>query len=195
MLTKEQIRVDEIIDNARIAFSRFGYKKTSVEDIAKLSGLTKTALYYYFKNKEEVFKAVVLKEAEILRGKIIDAVVNAETPVNQLKVFIESRMLGLQDVSIIYDIFKSELYDHLNFINELRSSFQSEEHELLKSILANGQEQGYFKPMDIECTSETIGMVLKGLEIPLFIDLNLEKQRRKLEQVIDLLLRGIIIIN
>jgi AcrR family transcriptional regulator len=192
LLTKEQIRVEEIVENASVAFAKYGYKKTSLEDIAKLTGLTKTALYYYFKNKEELFKAVVFKEAQSLSMKIVNIVSTANNPVEQLKLYIQARMLGLQDVSIIYDIFKSELYDHLNFINEVRATFIQEEKHLIKTILDKGIEENVFAIENTECTSETIILLLKGLEIPLFIESDISVQAKKLEQVTTLLLKGIL---
>ena len=43
--------------------ARFGYEKTTMEDIARRVGLNKTSLYYYFQNKEAIFTEVVIQEA------------------------------------------------------------------------------------------------------------------------------------
>ena len=53
----------QLIEAAGVTFSRFGYRKTTMDDIAFAAGKGKSSLYYYFKNKEEVFEAVVEKEA------------------------------------------------------------------------------------------------------------------------------------
>jgi len=39
-------------------FAHYGYRRTSMEDIAREAGMTRTALYYHFKNKEEIFVAL-----------------------------------------------------------------------------------------------------------------------------------------
>ena len=43
-----------VILSAASAFRRRGYHNTSMVDIAKTLGLTKAALYYYVRNKEEI---------------------------------------------------------------------------------------------------------------------------------------------
>jgi len=39
-------------------FTHYGYRRTSMEDIAREAGMTRTALYYHFKNKQEIFEAL-----------------------------------------------------------------------------------------------------------------------------------------
>ncbi len=48
----------QILKEARWCFLNFGYDKTSLEDIAKRAGLSRTLLYKTFKNKEEIYLAV-----------------------------------------------------------------------------------------------------------------------------------------
>ncbi|MFW6389223.1 MAG: TetR/AcrR family transcriptional regulator, partial [Marinilabiliaceae bacterium] len=48
-----------ILKSARELFAKFGYRKTTMEDIAQALRKGKSSLYYYFKNKEEIFQAVI----------------------------------------------------------------------------------------------------------------------------------------
>lgn len=59
MIDKEKIKRKIIIDAGDI-FSRFGFSKTTMSDIAGKTGMGKSSLYYYFKSKEEVFEQVVI---------------------------------------------------------------------------------------------------------------------------------------
>lgn len=52
--TKEQIALA-----ATRLFARLGYDGTSIRDIAEASGVTKPALYYHFKSKEELYKWII----------------------------------------------------------------------------------------------------------------------------------------
>ncbi|HNX67284.1 MAG TPA: helix-turn-helix domain-containing protein, partial [Bacteroidales bacterium] len=54
----------KIVEIAREIFTRFGFKKTTMEEIAVASRKGKSSIYYYFTSKEDVFKAVVEREAE-----------------------------------------------------------------------------------------------------------------------------------
>lgn len=48
-----------LIAIARIHFSEYGYEKTSLEDIAIEANVTRGAVYHHFKNKKNLFKAVL----------------------------------------------------------------------------------------------------------------------------------------
>ena len=56
----------EILKAASECFARFGYEKTTLDDIGKMVGLNKASLYYYYKNKEDIFAEVVLQAGDSL---------------------------------------------------------------------------------------------------------------------------------
>lgn len=57
-LPAEQRR-EQLLESARKLFSEKGYRGTSTEEIAANAGLTKGALYFHFKSKEEILVALV----------------------------------------------------------------------------------------------------------------------------------------
>lgn len=56
-----QQREAEILQAAQWCFLNFGFRKTSLEDIAKRAGLSRTLLYKHFKDKEEIFIEVFVR--------------------------------------------------------------------------------------------------------------------------------------
>lgn len=58
---KTDLRRDEILAAAVQVFGRFGYRKTSVQDIAQAAGLSKPGLYLHFSGKDELFSAAMEK--------------------------------------------------------------------------------------------------------------------------------------
>ncbi|MFT7220066.1 MAG: AcrR family transcriptional regulator [Candidatus Azotimanducaceae bacterium] len=44
---------------ARKLFSRYGYRRVSLEDIANETGMSRSGIYNYFRNKEDILKTVV----------------------------------------------------------------------------------------------------------------------------------------
>jgi AcrR family transcriptional regulator len=58
----QNTRRDNILQAAAAAFARYGYEKTTLDDISQSVGLNKASLYYYFKNKDDLFVAVVVME-------------------------------------------------------------------------------------------------------------------------------------
>ncbi len=161
---------EQIINAAAVVFGKFGYKKTTMDEIGMAAGKGKTAIYYYFRNKEDVFKEVIEKEAKILEQNLIQAISSKFSPEDKLKTYIYTRMRTMLSLSNFYDALKNELLDHLPFINALRKEIDNNEIDLVKSILTEGVEKGIFDIKDIHFSTITIVTTLKGLEIPLFVE-------------------------
>lgn len=79
MTEAELSRRDAALDEAAQLFLRFGYRKTSMDDIARAAGVSRQALYLWFPNKEALFRAMVDRLlASIDAG--IDAALLAKAP-------------------------------------------------------------------------------------------------------------------
>lgn len=59
-MSKAQQTRESIINAAQELFIRKGYDQTSIEDIMRLTGISKGGLYYHFKSKEEIMDAMLL---------------------------------------------------------------------------------------------------------------------------------------
>ncbi len=189
--SKEKTR-ENIIRSAIIVFGKFGYKKATMDDIAVAVGKGKTGLYYYFKNKEDVFKAVIEKEANELANAISEAVNSSSNPVEKLKAYFFTRMNTLLKVSIFYEAMKSEVLDNLQFMNQTRLTYDKAELELVKQILYDGIKQEYFELKDVENSAITILTALKGLEIPFFVQNRNHDFEKNIESLFNLICFGLI---
>jgi AcrR family transcriptional regulator len=63
---KKDLNRENILKIARDIFSKYGFKKTTLDDIANAVRKGKSSLYYYFESKEDLFQAVIMKEVDIL---------------------------------------------------------------------------------------------------------------------------------
>jgi AcrR family transcriptional regulator len=54
-------RLTHVLETALTVFTRHGFRKTSIEDIAKAAGISRQGIYFHFKNKDELFRASVQK--------------------------------------------------------------------------------------------------------------------------------------
>ncbi|MFN8036435.1 MAG: TetR/AcrR family transcriptional regulator [Acidimicrobiia bacterium] len=61
---------ERILDAARTCFSRFGLRKTAMEDIAREAGLSRGTLYRYFPDKESLYSAVSERETRLFLEEI-----------------------------------------------------------------------------------------------------------------------------
>jgi AcrR family transcriptional regulator len=64
-------RRERLLDEAAALIERYGYDKTTVDDLARAAGISKGAFYLVFDGKEALFVALIEREAERLLGHLI----------------------------------------------------------------------------------------------------------------------------
>lgn len=191
MVNKEEFRKKIIITSGQI-FSRYGYKKTTMDEISKALKMGKSSIYYYFRSKEEIFEAVVLHEADILRHELTTAIKSVESPVGKMKNYVFVRMKAFEKLSNYYNAIFDKNLDHFEFIESIRSRYDREELAILRLILYDGARKKVFSVANSEYTALAVQTALKGLEVPLFWEkkeMNIEK---RLSAILDILFYGII---
>lgn len=65
------MKEEQIVDAARQLFGTYGYKRVSVDEIAKEANVTKRTVYSYFKSKEEILKYFLNEEVQNMK-KIVE---------------------------------------------------------------------------------------------------------------------------
>ena len=99
---------NNILSKSRELFEQYGYQKTTLTDIAKSVGKVKTAIYYYFSGKEEIFAALVKSEAEDFNRKLFKQVEKVEGPIAKIELYVKTRMKLMQSLSNRYSFLKQE---------------------------------------------------------------------------------------
>jgi AcrR family transcriptional regulator len=191
MIDKEKIKRKIVIDAGDI-FSRFGFRKTTMSDIARKTGMGKSSLYYYFKSKEEVFEQVVIYEADILIGELTKALERSNGAKEKLKNYITVRMQVLHKLSNYYNAVFSDDLSHFDFIEKVRERYNKEEILTIQRILNKGIEQGQFSIENTELTAIAIFTAMKGLEIPLFWHKVSDEPEMRSENMLNILFYGIV---
>jgi AcrR family transcriptional regulator len=82
---------NEVMQKAKSTFTRFGYAKTTLDDIAREAGMNKATLYHYFKNKEALFLQVMLQVATEGLQDLMMKTSKLKTPEKQLLYFFAER--------------------------------------------------------------------------------------------------------
>ncbi len=191
MVNKEEFRKKIVLTSGQI-FSRFGFKKTTMDEIAKALKIGKSSIYYYFISKEEIFEAVVLNEANILRNELTAAIKSVESPLEKMKIYVFVRMKSFEKLSNYYNAIFDKNLDHFEFIERIREKYDREELAMLRLILYHGARKKVFNVTNSEYTALAIQTTLKGLEVPLFWkkkELNIES---RLNAILDVLFYGIV---
>lgn len=185
MVQKETMR-KSIVNAASDIFSKYGYKKTTMDDIAMALGKGKSSIYYYFRNKEEIFQAVLEQEVILLKSKLQKAVNRKKHHKGKLKAYIITRMKGFESMINFYNAVKNEYLSQFEFIERIRYKYDQEEIAVVQGILEEGVEKGDFRIEDPFLASVVIVTSMKGFEIPLYIT---GKKGQDIEQIVDKLLK------
>ncbi|MDO9254101.1 MAG: TetR/AcrR family transcriptional regulator [Bacteroidales bacterium] len=190
MLDKDEVK-EAIVNVARHIFSRFGFRKTTMDEIAIASRKGKSSIYYYFASKEEIFQAVVEKEAEIFKQELIKATNPNDTPAQKLKTHVLVRMRSMEKLANFYSAIKDDFLGHLDFIEKIRKKYDQEEIQMMESILVEGVENGMFEIDDTSLAAIAIVTALKGMEIPLFWGVEEKDLESRLDHLIHILFHGV----
>lgn len=161
----------QIVDVASQLFTKYGFRKTSMDEIAQVAHKAKGSLYYHFESKEALFTEVVSTEFENLKGELTKILEDKTlTPIEKTKAYLRKRMDTLAKAENYHETIKADLFDRFKFVDDLREELDKWDKNNLKIILQEGIANGYYMQMsNIDMILEVFFMVLKGLEIPLFI--------------------------
>ncbi|MFO8020882.1 MAG: TetR/AcrR family transcriptional regulator [Perlabentimonas sp.] len=187
---------DNIVGIASEIFARFGFKKTTVDDIAQALRKGKSSIYYYFNSKEDIFQAVVDSEASALREKINAILEKPISAMEKLRQYVKTRMQAVQVMVNYYTLINEKDVYNLELAEKLRSKYDTEEVEIIKRILNEGANTGAFKIKDLELSAIAVITAMKGLEMPLLISSpKADDLESVLDDLLDILFYGIVIRN
>lgn len=104
-MIKPSSRYDEIIIASAKLFRERGYLATSIRDIGEALGITSAALYYHFKNKEEVLLAIILRALKEIRQAVETAVSKVSDPEERVHTAMRTHLrlaTEFQDFAIVW---------------------------------------------------------------------------------------------
>ncbi|MEM8917398.1 MAG: helix-turn-helix domain-containing protein [Pseudomonadota bacterium] len=93
-----------LLDGAMEQFTRHGFAKTSMSDIAKASGVSRTSLYNHFRTKEDVFRALSSRINDRVYCEVVAAIGSEGAWDERLLSIINAR------VSWVYELLHASEY-------------------------------------------------------------------------------------
>lgn len=208
MLTKEEIIREEVITAAQQLFQRYGFAKTTMEDIAKAMGRGKSTLYYYYKSKDDIFKDVILHETNEVLTAVLEVCEQNGTAQEKLFRYISTLLNKIRTTVSLYEVMKKEFMEegsacmHQPSLNEALLGFDEKQKSLLKSILLLGVQNKEFSERignDLDLVAEVIYVSLGGfiLNFTLLPDKKLlylkedNMKEEKMRSIVNILVYGL----
>jgi AcrR family transcriptional regulator len=158
-------KIQLIIDAAQKRFGVYGIEKTSMREIADDLKLSKASLYYYFPDKESLYRAVVEKEQNEFVVRILEKILNISKPELLLREYAVSRLSYFRTLLNLSRL-RFEAYSDLKPVfKESIILFKEKEKEIIVKIFEKGILNGVFSIEDTYQTASLFLDLLKGLRI------------------------------
>ncbi len=191
---RKKEKIETIYKAALKVFADFGYKKTTVEDIARQLNMTKGNLYLYSKNKKELYRETVswaLQKWQMRVGEAIEKEVDAKNrfhvmcfkAVEYLSMDDNFRRVLIHDPDIFPMFPERDPFKEINRNSVL----------MIKNILEQGIREKKFREVDTERVSETFFLIYKMVIIRTYIKNKTSFMQQVFAETVELLTLGLFI--
>jgi len=167
-------RRQEILNAATKSFSLFGYKATTMDQVARLANVGKGTIYTFFKNKEELFDEIITK-------LISDMEIAATNAIEQHKSFQENVHQALYSMlefrrehQLTIKLFQEDRDIGTPIVQEVLQKLEQSILQFIQDKIERAIAKGEIK----QCDPEKTAFVLVKLYVALIFDW--EKNRKPL---------------
>ena len=135
----------KVLDAAEVVFMRYGFRRVTMHDIASEANMSRPALYLTFCNKEDIFKAAILRRARRHLAEIREGVNDLPTTEEKLKFAFEVwSVRGFELMSTMPDakeLFSCTLEFAGDMIQQLSADFEQQVASTLEPVVASAERQ------------------------------------------------------
>jgi AcrR family transcriptional regulator len=183
-------RADRILDTARDLLLSWGYRRVTIDELARRAGVGKGTIYLHWRSREDVFHAVSAREAAAMADAIVQAVRDDPTEValhrHLRRLFVEAmnrpvlRALYTRDADTL-DTFLSSAHHH-----HLEESKLGVNRDYLGVLAAEGMLRPGLRLNDLDYTLPTIVFGFFAAEpfLPPSLGLTLEQKADQLADTV-----------
>ena len=164
-----EVRV-QIVAAATEHFSRYGYGKTTVSDLAKTIGFSKAYIYKFFESKQAIGEMICARCLGEIEADISAAVAGADTPPEKLR-----RMFKNITESSLRQFFQDrKIYEIPASASSVRwqavLAYEERVQKLLQDVLQEGRQTGDFeRKTPLDETVMSIYLVMRPYINPLLL--------------------------
>ena len=174
-------------------FSAYGYKKTTLEDIAGELNLGNSSVYAYTASKRALYEDVVRYVMLRWQNKVKAAVEQKRTATDQFRVLCETALLYLSEDGAFCALLKNDPTIFPMFPeSDPYEEINAESVAMIGRILDEGQASGEFRKLDTAAVSELIFSMYKGFIIRSYIESEDRFMEKYMSHALELLTYGLL---
>lgn len=161
---------DQIVSAATEHFSRYGYEKTTVSDLAKAVGFSKAYIYKFFESKQAIGEMICANCLHQIEAEVRAAVEEADRPPEKLrrmfKATVEASLRLLFQDRKLYEIAASAANERW----QAALAYEERIRALLQDVLQEGRQSGDFeRKTPLDETTTAIYLVMRPYLNPLLL--------------------------
>ncbi len=185
---------DKFIEVARQLFARKGVENTTMNDIASASDKGRRTIYTYFKNKRDIYNAVVESESDKLLVNLRLIVARQVPAEDKLREYVAVRLETMREIVSRNGSLRAGFFRDVRKVDRARKLISQKEIALLREILEEGMVNDEFRIKDAGHTAVIITHMIHGLDVTYIRDSLSDKgidQEMLAEYFSNLLLEGL----
>jgi AcrR family transcriptional regulator len=186
---------DAILDAMERLLARYGYKKTTMDDLAGEAGIGKGSIYLHFPSKEEVALCSIDRVVDRLQDRLQETASSPGSASKRLREMLRARVLFRFDSVRDYSQSLDDLFESLRpaYMARRHRYFEAERRVFTK-VLAEGRRQGLLEFDDATATADTLLLASNAL-LPYSLSTRELGKRGEIEKrinhIADILIRGL----
>jgi len=182
----------QIVDAATEFFTRYGYQKTTVSDLAKAIGFSKAYIYKFFDSKQAIGEVIVANCLKMMTDAVDQAVAGvpsaAERFRRMFKVIVETGTKLFFEDRKLYEIAATAAGERWPACR----AYEAHAAKLIAHILRDGRELGEFeRKTPLDEAANAIYLVMRPYLDPLLLQYNLDEAESASAQLSSLILRSL----
>lgn len=185
---------EKLIEVARQLFTYKGIENTTMNDIAAASEKGRRTIYTYFKNKREIYNAVIERESEHLVVNLRKVMEMPVSPTDKFKRFIRVRFDIIETSTYKHNPIRSFFTRDIRRVEHVRRLAVAKELEMLDELIQQGIAAGEFDRDSASQLKPMMVMIFQGVDFSFlrnnFDDLHIDRTAL-CGQIIEFVLHGI----
>ncbi|MEI6138829.1 MAG: TetR/AcrR family transcriptional regulator [Mariniphaga sp.] len=182
---------DQIVESATKFFSKFGFYKTTMDEIARHIHKAKGVLYYYFKSKEELFNEVLRRELGTVKSELSKILAGEADSIVIMRAYTLARFKLLHKAVNYHETLKADFFEKYYFVKDVRDDFSDFERNQLSTLLQRGMDEGFFEITNVDSSVNILMMIMNGVEIPFFLQNKYPEYENTLDELASIIMVGL----
>jgi AcrR family transcriptional regulator len=186
-------KLHQILAKALSVFAYYGYKKASMDEIASRMGMTKGNLYFYCRNKQDLYEKTVAHALLRWQGRVREAIEAEPDIVLKFKVLASKSFEYLsEDDDLRTVIINDPAIQSISPSEERYPSIGQVSFNLLRDILRQGVEEQRFRPIEVDPIAGFLYSIYSMFIIKTYIRSEGQSAQEMYQAGIDLILEGLL---